>query len=109
MTGDEAIISSRDFWVKVVGMLQQNWALIEDAPDGGVRVHFINDTGGVFDALDFRSAEQAQDALSHNGFRRLADSPDLQSFLRPPSAPFRANVHPNGPIYSSGRYWRRPE
>jgi hypothetical protein len=35
--------------VKVVEMLQQNWALIEDEVAGAVRVYFISDTSGVFD------------------------------------------------------------
>jgi hypothetical protein len=32
-------IRSTDFWVKVVGMLQQNWTLIEDEAAGAVRVY----------------------------------------------------------------------
>ena len=43
-------IQSRDFWVKVVDMLQQNWALIE--PEGSkVTIYFFHDLGGVFDEL----------------------------------------------------------
>jgi hypothetical protein len=98
-------IQSIDFWVKVVGMLQQNWALIESETQS-VRVYFVNDTSGVFDEIAFASASSAKEALAKNGFRRFADSTDLQSFLRPPSAPFRRSTHPNGPIYSSGRFWR---
>jgi len=66
-------------------MLQQNWALIEDEVAGAVRVYFISDTSGVFDEIAFPSASSANEALKLklNGFRRFADSPDLQSFLRP--------------------------
>jgi hypothetical protein len=85
-------------------MLQHNWALIEE--ETAVRVYFISDTGGVFDEIAFPSASSAHEALALNGFRRLAASTDLQSFLRPPLAPFRRSTHPNGPIYSSGRFWR---
>jgi hypothetical protein len=99
-------IDSSDYWVKVVEMLQQNWALIEAAPSGSVRVHFINDTSGVFDELSFPSVDSALAALRRNGFRRFADDAQLQSFLRPPPPPFRHAQHPNGPIYSSGRFWR---
>jgi hypothetical protein len=98
-------IQSTDFWVKVVEMLQQNWALIEDETPG-VRVYFISDISDVFDEIAFPSASPAKEALRKNGFRRFADGADLQSFLRPPSAPFPRSVHPNGPIYSSGRFWR---
>ena len=99
-------ITSRDFWVKVVEMLQQNWALIEAEANAPVRVHFISDASGVFDGLTFQSVNEAEAALQGNGFRRFSASPDLRAFLRPPSAPFQRSRHPNGPIYSSGRFWK---
>ena len=39
-------IASRDYWFKVVEMLQQNWALIEPA-ERGVTVFFLQDASGV--------------------------------------------------------------
>jgi len=99
-------IHSTDFWVKVVEMLQQNWALIEDEAAGAVRVYFVSDTSAVFDEIAFPSTSSANEALEMNGFRRFAESTGLQSFLRAPAAPFRRSTHPNGPIYSSGRFWR---
>ena len=103
-TDGPVAVQSTDFWVKVVGMLQQNWALIE--PEArAVRVYFITDTSGVFDEIAFPSADAASQALDLNGFRRFAEHGDLQSFLRPPTAPFYQEEHPNGPIYSSGRFW----
>ena len=110
MTGmsDTVEIQSRDYWVKVVEMLQQNWALIEtgEAASSGARVFFIGDTSGVFDEMSFQSGDDAVHALRKNGFRRYADDLDLESFIGPPKPPFRRSEHPNGPIYSSGRYWR---
>ena len=99
-------IKSRDFWVKVVEMLQQNWALIDPEVGDSARVLFINDTSGVFDEMEFSSVSAAERALEKNGFRCFAASADLQSFLSPPPAPFQRTTHPNGPIYSSGRFWR---
>ena len=99
-------LKSRDFWVKVVEMLQQNWALIEEEADGAVDVHFIGDTSGIFDHMSFPSQEAAVAALRRNGFRRYAEDEKLQSFLTPPSSPFHDQPHPNGRIYSSGRYWK---
>jgi len=99
-------IKSTDFWVKVVEMLQQNWALIDDETGGSVRVFFVDDGSGVFDEMAFPSASSARTALGLNGFERYAESADLQSFLRPPAAPYHRTTHPNGPIYSSGRFWR---
>lgn len=98
-------IQSRDFWVKIVEMLQQNWALIDES-DAGVRVCFMGDTGGVFDHLDIDNQTDALAALGRNGFQRFADNPEHQKLLPMPEAQFHERPHPNGRIYSSGRYWR---
>ena len=95
-----------DYWVKVVDFLQQNWALIAEGDNGPVRIYFISDTGGIFDELDCESINHAREALSANCFREFSDSPDLQSVLCPPLPPFHRSSHPNGPIYSSGRFWK---
>lgn len=52
-------IRSRDYWFKIVEFLQQNWALIDDTPDGCV-VFFIGDNSGIFDRLAFLSVEEAK-------------------------------------------------
>ncbi|MBB5349964.1 hypothetical protein HNR46_000185 [Haloferula luteola] len=98
-------IQSRDYWFKVIEMLQQNWALFDPEPEGVV-VYFFGDTGGVFDQLRFPSPEEATLALQRNGFRRYADDASASAFLRCPEPPFVRRDHPNGPIYSSGRFWR---
>jgi hypothetical protein len=102
---DTVAIQSHDYWFKVVEMLQQNWALI-DSDSAGVVVYFFGDTGGVFDELRFPSTEEAAHALRRNGFRRYADDASASSSLRRPEPPFARRVHPNGPIYSSGRFWK---
>jgi hypothetical protein len=101
---DTISIDSSDYWVKVVEFLQQNWALIEDH-DSGVRVWFIHDLSGVFDYLEFDDRTAAELALRRNGFRRFDDAFADHSSLRPPLPPFQQAEHPNGKIYSSGRYW----
>lgn len=101
----EIQIDSRDYWFKIVDFLQQNWALIDREESGSVIVWFFGDTAGVFDELRLPSEDAARLALIRNGFRRLADDSDSQVFLRPPEPPFRRVAHPNGPIYSSGRFW----
>ena len=103
---DSVLIRSRDYWVKVVEMLQQNWALIDPGENDAVRVYFISDTSGVFDEIVFPSVGEAHRALGRNGFRRIVEDRELQSFLTPPPPPFRRADHPNGPIYSSGRFWK---
>ena len=101
-------LKSRDFWVKVVGFLQHNWALIEQEPGmTGRTVFFVDDLGGVFDRLAFDSVLDAQTALARNGFVRYPDSDEMAQLLTPPeSGSFHERAHSSGPIYSSGRYWR---
>jgi len=102
---DTVELESRDYWFKVVDMLQQNWALIE-ALESGAIVHFVSDTSGVFDQIAFDSIPAATDSLLQNGFRRFAEDPRASSFLKPPSPPFSRRPHPNGSIYSSGSFWK---
>ena len=100
----EVEIKSRDYWFKVVDFLQQNWALIDKVEDGAI-VWFFNDTSGVFDEMTFRSLGEAVDALAENRFQRYADQPEAAEFIRAPMPPFYQSEHPNGRIYSSGRFW----
>ncbi len=65
-------ISGNDLWVRVVEMLQQNWAAIEADASGAVRVYFVSDTGGIFDEMTFTSEAEAIVGLTRNGFHRRA-------------------------------------
>lgn len=98
-------IQSRDYWFKVVEMLQQNWALL-DSTDEGVSVYFVNDASGVFDVICFDSVDKAHADLRFNGFSRFVEDERARSLLRCPQPPFANRPHPNGPIYSSGRFWK---
>jgi hypothetical protein len=99
-------IQSRDYWFKIVEFLQQNWALIDETTDvKGCTVFFFGDTSGVFDQLFFSSVAEAQQALRRNGFARFAEDEEAQEFIAVPQPPFYEDAHPNGPIYSSGRFW----
>ncbi len=105
-TNNPVQINSRDFWFKVVENLQQNWALIDDVRADCSIVYFVHDGSGVFDRLSFNNSENAMQALRRNGFSRFAEDKSAKDFLAPPEAPFFEASHPNGPIYSSGRFWR---
>lgn len=106
MTDDDVVeIESRDYWFKIVDFLQQNWALI-DPHDFGVVVWFFGDTSGVFDQLTFSASREAEEALKKNGFGRYADDPKSKESIAVPRPPFHRRAHPNGPIYSSGRFWK---
>lgn len=100
-------ISSTEYWVKIVEFLQQNWALIEPMDNHmDCAVFFIGDTSGVFDKMIFNTIELAETALIRNGFYKYFDPHEnFTEFLYPPQPPFVWREHPNGRIYSSGRYW----
>ena len=101
-------IHSRDYWVKIVEFLQQNWALIDKVDDDThVKVFFIHDLSGVFDEMIFTSMQEAENELIKNGFQKFSDNKEFQRFLRAPEPPFVRAEHPNGPIYSSGEFWIR--
>jgi hypothetical protein len=107
MHGKEVEIRSRDYWFKIVEFLQQNWALIdEDAQGVGCTVFFFGDTSGVFDRLRFPSVAEAEVALLRNGFKLYDSDPKAPEFIAKPEPPFWESRHPNGAIYSSGRYWK---
>ena len=99
-------IPSTNYWFKVIEMLQQNWALITPNDEGTITIHFIDDTSGVFDLMTFMTQNDAETALTRNGFRQYIDDAHAQTFILPPQPPFRERPHPNGPIYSSGRFWK---
>lgn len=106
MWSDEPVpIQSRDYWFIIVEFLQQNWALV-DSTDTGVVVWFFGDTAYVFDELKFDSGTEAEAALRRNGFKRFADDTKAHEFIAIPRQPFHRRPHPNGPIYSSGRFWK---
>ena len=114
-------IKSTDWWVKVLGMLQHNWALIE-TKEKGVTIYFFHDLGttigsmgpcklsqlrgrcAIIDSLDFESNEAAMEALDANGFNRLVDYPGPWDGLQPHGNFYDARDYQAG-IYSKGDYW----
>ena len=99
-------INSTNYWFKIVEFLQTNWALIEEYEDGRAIVSFIDDTSGTFDEIVFPSLEQAVGELIDNGFDLYSEATQVHDFLKPPNPPFKVAEHINGPIYSSGRFWK---
>ena len=96
---------AQDPWYKAVEMLQQNWAVIIDGADS-VFVVFYGDTRCVFDELSFASRWEAEDALMRNGFWKYLEDVRSHEFIGLPQGAFHFREHPNGPIYSSRRFWR---
>ena len=85
-------------------MLQQNWAVLVEQDDKILAV-FYGDTCGVFDQIGFNNRRSAEAALKRNRFRKYNDDPKAKEFVALPEGEFRVRPHPNGFIYSSGRYW----
>ncbi len=116
------VVTSRDWWFKVVGMLCHNWALIEEKPEGDVAVYFFHDQGktkrgvpgysfnqlqgraAIVDTLAFSSIRSAQHALLRNGFNRLEENPGPWDGEQPTGVFFDARATEEG-IYSRGGYW----
>lgn len=91
-------------WFKVADFLQQNWAVLIEQDDSVLAV-FYGDTCGVFDEIVFDGTETAEAALRRNGFRKYKEDHNAQEFIGIPRGDFHERPHPNGRIYSSGRYW----
>ncbi len=107
MKNEVVEILSKDYWFKVVEMLQQNWGLIAPSQSGkSCVVYFVSDTSGVFDQIEFAEITEAEKQLRINGFAKYEDDEDASQFIVPPPAPFHRSSHPNGAIYSSGRFWK---
>lgn len=120
-------IASTDWWVKPIGMLVHNWALIEATNSNEAVVYFFHDQGkakgggqspnpfktynqsngyiAVVDSIDFETVLLAKDGLLQNGFKRLALAPEPLQGLEPQGMIFDARKYEKG-IYSSGEYWR---
>lgn len=107
MHGNAIEIRDRGYWFKIVEFLQHNWALIDDDPPGeGCIVFFFGDTSVIFDRMRFFSRQEAELALRRNDFRLYDTDERAKDFIAKPEPPFWEGSHPNGPIYSSGRFWK---
>lgn len=95
---------AKDPWFKVVEFLQQNWAVVIEREED-VLVVFYGDTCGVFDEMPFPTRNDAERALRRNGFSKFMDDKEVQQFIGLPRGDFTERLHPNGRIYSSGRFW----
>lgn len=102
---EEAQISQR-LWVKVLGMLEQNWCVIEEGPGGGVELVFFDDHGKVFDHLPAANLHAAQAALQANGFDWMWELSSFYQASGVPTLPVSGDRKKSRPVYSSGEYWQ---
>ena len=102
----EIEIISREYWFKIVDMAQHNWAIVDKALPNKWITYFIHDGSGVFDRMKFSSRKETEQGLRRNGFALFDENKEAQEFITVPKPPFYGDEHPNGPIYSSGRFWK---
>jgi hypothetical protein len=103
-------ISNRDWWVKVLGMLCHNWALIERNDDGTATAYFFQDQGGkerpaVIDSLSFVGVREAREGLKRNGFELLKTYPGPWMGCEPQGFIYDGR-EANNLVYSQLGYWR---
>jgi hypothetical protein len=102
-------ISNRDWWVKVLGMLCHNWALIERNNDGTATVYFFQDQGGkerpaIIDSLSFAGVREAREGLKRNGFDFLKTYPGPWMGCEPKGFIYDDRGAENL-VYSQRGYW----
>lgn len=96
---------SQHLWIKVVGMLQQNWCVLESGEAGTVAMVFFDDHGEVFDWLSAPDLHASQSALRANGFAWMWTYSSFYSVSGMPDMPKPGVRKRSRPIYSSGEYW----
>jgi hypothetical protein len=103
-------ISNRDWWVKVLGMLSHNWALVERNSDGSATVYFFQDTPhgdrpAIIDSLEFPSVLNARQALFRNDFQILSRYPGPWMGCEPKGFIYD-NRNERNKIYSNVNFWK---
>ena len=96
------LISSTQYWFKVAGPHQTNWAVVEPSSEGAT-VYFFHDEAGIFDRLEFNSVAEAESGLARNEFSIY----DNSGFWRPDNKPYGLAEWglPNF-VYSQLGYWK---
>lgn len=118
-------IKSKQWWIKIIGMLQHNWALIEEHDDGAATIYFFHDCGGtrnfvpgykwyelkeraaVVDSLSYASPSAAKEALEENGFRLQETVGLLGSGEIPTGAFYDARATEDGVYSKSEEHWKK--
>ncbi len=103
-------INNREWWIKVLGMLSHNWALIEENSDKTATVFFFQDNPepqrpAVIDSLNFENIEEAQIGLRRNQFSPLKNTPG-PCLNDVPKGHFFDNRSTGNLIYSKLGYWK---
>ena len=78
-------ITQHDYWYKIVGMLQQVWALIEpQSVGGGVCLYRLDDGGEVYRSQTFQDLHGATQQVLEEGWQRFDEDPEMWELIVPP-------------------------
>ena len=99
--------SPKKVWVKVIGMLQQNWAFVEKRPKNFM-IHFFDDHKEIFDQLEFETIDIASAGLIKNGFEPVFIHEGFIQTLNDDANFKIASDFDWRKTYSSGKYWVSP-
>lgn len=91
----------KDWYVKPIEMITNNWAFIFE--DTGVEVIFVRDDGVIFDTLKFENKEVAIKGLKENGFIKFSSNKEAKKYIVPPNK--IVDFQNRNDIYSSGKFW----
>lgn len=115
-------VNSDSWWVKVLGMLQHNWALVEETDEGAIVVYFAHDEGihkgpspykykqlknrvAIVDSLEFDCWVDAWAALRNNGFEHADEAGENIYLSSPEGVLWDARATEPG-VYSKQGYWK---
>jgi hypothetical protein len=128
---DKIILQEEPNWYfKVIGMLQHNYAFIHEKPDGSTVVYFLHERGSnlegffpsetaeiyspdkkeypnIVDSLEFPNLQSAQYALERNFFHLIAErGKDFDLDSRPRGKVFiDIRKHESGIYSKQDKYW----
>ena len=89
------------WYYKPIDMLVINFAVIsEDLPNV---IRFVDQTGYIFDRMNFDANTSLHDELIRNGFKEVADD-DFIKLVGLPNT-IRDLGGETQPVYSSGKFW----
>ena len=91
----------KDWYVKPIEMITNNWAFIFE--DTRVEVIFVRDDGVIFDTLKFENKEVAIKGLIENSFIKFSSDKEARKYIVPPNK--IVDFQGRNDIYSSGKYW----
>lgn len=87
---DSIILTSKWFWFKIFGMLNQVWALIEPRADSDeVTIYWIDDNASIIKSEEYASEGKAWTALERDGYKLFEDEPDVWEIMCPPGGPYK--------------------